>query len=81
MVLQRGRGPGSSGLGPFACPRRVSFRRRTEDSRLNTDNEVCFAWLEDALRQLRAEGQTKVAGYLQAVLEEAKFEAKVLPRS
>ncbi|MBA3388105.1 MAG: hypothetical protein H0U02_01930 [Rubrobacter sp.] len=48
---------------------------------MNTDNEVCFAWLEDALRQLRAEGQTKVAGYLQAVLEEAKFEAKVLPRS
>jgi hypothetical protein len=43
---------------------------------LNPDNEVCLAWLEGALRQLSAEGQTKVVGYLEAVLEEVVFEMK-----
>jgi len=43
------------------------------------DNEVCLAWLADVLQQLRQEGRTKVAGYLEAVLEEVVFEAKVTP--
>jgi hypothetical protein len=41
---------------------------------LRLDNEVCLAWLEGALRRLRAEGQTKVVGYLEAVLEEVVLE-------
>jgi hypothetical protein len=43
------------------------------------DNEVCLAWLEDTLLQLRQEGQTKAAGYLEAVLEEVVFEARMAP--
>ena len=46
---------------------------------LSTDNEVCLVWLEDALQQLRPEGQTKVVGYLEAVLEEVVFEMKMAP--
>jgi hypothetical protein len=41
---------------------------------LSPDNGVCLAWLEGALRQLRAEGQTKVVGYLEAVIEEVVLE-------
>jgi hypothetical protein len=47
---------------------------------LSTDNDVCLAWLEGALRRLRPEGQVKVVGYLEAVLEEVLFETKVAPR-
>ncbi len=43
---------------------------------LSPDNEACLAWLEDAQRWLRAEGQTRVAGYLEAVSEEVLFEMK-----
>jgi hypothetical protein len=46
---------------------------------LSKDTEVCLAWLADALQQLRPEGRTKVAGYLEAVLEEVVFEAKMVP--
>jgi hypothetical protein len=46
---------------------------------LSTDTEVCLAWLEAALQQLRSEGQTKVVGYLEAVLEEVVFETKMVP--
>jgi hypothetical protein len=48
---------------------------------LSMDNEVCLAWLADALQQLRSEGQTKAVGYLEAVLEEVVFETKMIPRS
>jgi hypothetical protein len=41
---------------------------------LSPDNEVCLAWLEGALRRLRAEGQAKTVGYLEAVLEEVVLE-------
>jgi hypothetical protein len=44
---------------------------------LGMDNEVCLAWLADVLRQLRQEGRTKAAGYLEAVLEEVVFETKM----
>jgi len=44
---------------------------------LSMDNEVCLVWLGDALQQLRQEGQTKVLGYLDTVLEEVVFEAKM----
>jgi hypothetical protein len=43
---------------------------------LSKDNEVCLVWLEGALRQLRAEGQTKVVGYLEAAMEEVVFEVE-----
>ena len=46
---------------------------------MSTDSEVCLAWLADALQQLRPEGQKKVAGYLEAVLEEVVFETKMVP--
>jgi hypothetical protein len=48
---------------------------------LSTDNEVCLAWLAEALRQLRPEGRTKVVGYLEAVLEEVVFETKMVPEA
>ena len=38
------------------------------------NNEVCIAWLERALRRLRAEGQAKTVSYLEAVLEEVVLE-------
>jgi hypothetical protein len=47
---------------------------------LSNDNEVSLAWLEDALQQLRQDGQTEVLGYLEAVLEEVVFETKMTPR-
>jgi hypothetical protein len=46
---------------------------------LSKDTEVCLAWLAEALQQLRPEGQTKVVGYLEAVLEEIVFETKMGP--
>ena len=46
---------------------------------MSTDNEVCLAWLTQALQQLRPEGQTKVVGYLEAVFEEVVFETKMVP--
>ena len=48
---------------------------------MSKDNEVCLEWLEDALQQLRQEGQTKVVGYLEAVSEDVVFEMKMAPRS
>jgi hypothetical protein len=47
---------------------------------LSMDNEVCLAWLADALQQLRQEGRTKSVGYLEAVLEEIVFEAKLVSK-
>ena len=41
---------------------------------MRLDNEVSLAWLECALGELRAEGRTKVVGYLEAVLEEVVLE-------
>ena len=55
--------------------------KRKEHSPLSTDNDVCHAWLADALQQLRPVGQTKVVGYLEAVLDEVEFEMKMAPRS
>jgi hypothetical protein len=43
---------------------------------LSTENEACLAWLEDALRRLRAEGQTKMVSYLEAVSYEVLFETR-----
>jgi len=48
---------------------------------LSMDNEVCLAWLTDALRGLRSEGRTKVVGYLEAVSDEVVFEMMAHPRS
>jgi hypothetical protein len=48
---------------------------------LSTHNDVCLAWLADALRQLRQEGRTKAVGYLEAVLEEVVFEMKMSSKS
>ena len=46
---------------------------------MSTDNAVCLAWLAESLRELRPEGQEKVVGYLEAVLEEVVFETKMVP--
>ena len=48
---------------------------------MSKDIEVCLAWLAQALQQLRPEGQTKVVGYLEAVLEEVVFETKMVPEA
>ena len=42
---------------------------------------MCLAWLAEALQQLRPEGQEKVVGYLEAVLEEVVFETKMVPEA
>lgn len=47
---------------------------------MSLDNEVCLAWLDGALQQLRPEGQEKVVSYLEAILEEVVFETKLAPR-
>jgi hypothetical protein len=48
---------------------------------LSIDNEVCRAWLADALRRPRPGGRTKTVGYLEAVLEEVDFEMKMATTS
>ncbi len=48
---------------------------------MSTHNDVCLAWLVDALRQLRQEGRTKAVGYLEVVLEEVVFEMKMSSKS
>ncbi len=48
---------------------------------LNTDNEVCFDWLVDALLWARAEGQAQAVGYLEEVLEEVMFEMKAVAQA
>ena len=47
---------------------------------MSMDNGICLAWAVGALQQLRHEGRTKVVGYLEAVLEEVVFEAKMAPK-
>jgi hypothetical protein len=37
--------------------------------------------LAGALQRLRPKGQTKVVGYLEAILTEVEFEMKAFPRS
>ena len=79
-------GPGFSGPGPSAYRRSAAFEGYTPEMNgvrmfLSTDNEVCLLWLEGALQQLHPEGQKKVVGYLEAVLEEVLFERKIAPRS
>jgi hypothetical protein len=81
----RTEGPGFSGPGPSAYLRSVAFEGYTSEMNgvrtlLSTDNEVCLLWLEGALQRLRPEGQKKVVGYLEAVLEEIVFETKMPPR-
>ena len=48
---------------------------------MSTHNDVCLAWLADALRQLRQEGRTKAVGYLEGVLKEVEFEIKMSSKS
>ena len=47
---------------------------------MSVDNEVSLAWLEGALQRLRPEGEKKVVGYLEVVLEEIVFETKMSTR-
>jgi hypothetical protein len=75
-------GSGVSGLGPLSVPEKGSVSNNDGGlALLSTDNEVCLAWLAQALQQLRSEGQTKVVSYLEVVSEEVVFEMKALPRS
>ena len=57
------------------------LEERGETEYLSPDDEACLAWLADAVERVRLEGQTKVAGYLEAVLEEVAFEIDAAPRS
>ncbi len=53
------------------------LEERGETEYLSPDDEACLAWLADAVERVRLEGQTKVAGYLEAVA----FEIDAAPRS
>jgi len=74
-------GSGVSGLGASELLRKVQLRGEWSTRFLSKDNEVCLAWLADALQQLHQEGQTHAVTYLEAVLEEVVFETKIAPRS
>jgi hypothetical protein len=75
-------GSGFSGLGPLSASEKGSVSNNDGGlALLSTDNEVCLEWLAHSLQQLRAEGQTKVVSYLEAVSEEVAFEMKAIPRS
>jgi hypothetical protein len=76
----------SRGWALFCDPERVGvFGRERSTRSLSKDNEICLAWLADALQRLHQEdqtnGRTKVVSYLEAVSEEVVFEMKALPRS
>jgi hypothetical protein len=71
---------GGFGSRHFRASEQSTASKRMEHTLLSKDNEICLAWLEDALQQLRPEGQTKAVGYLEAVLEEVVFEMKMAPR-
>jgi len=76
------KGSGFSGLGPLSVSEKGTVAKNDGGlALLSTDNEVCLAWLAHTLQQLRAEEQTKVVSYLEAVSEEVLFEMKALPRS
>ena len=79
------RGPGFTGIGISEPLRKVQLRREWSIRLLSKDNEVCLAWVADALQQLRQEGHTKgrakAVSYLEAVLAEVVFEMKIAPRS
>jgi hypothetical protein len=47
---------------------------------LSTDDDICLAWLAEALRRARAGGQARVVDYLEAVSEEVLFETRMSPR-
>jgi hypothetical protein len=44
---------------------------------LSQETESCLAWLERSLQGIPSEGQEKIVGYLEAVLEEVLFETEV----
>ncbi len=75
-------GPGFRASALSAYLRRYRSEENGGPVLLSPDNEGCFAWLADALQQLRQEeGQTKGVSYLEAVSEEVLFEMKAIPRS
>jgi hypothetical protein len=48
---------------------------------LGEDTETAtLAWLESALEHTRIRGQTKLVGYLEAVVEDVVFEVEVAAR-
>lgn len=51
------------------------------DSALVVDNETAtLVWLVNALEHTRARGQTKLVGYLEAVVEDVVFEMEAAAR-
>ena len=44
------------------------------------DDTVALAWLVSALAQARTQGQTKLVGYLEAVLDDVVFEMEMAAR-
>ncbi len=55
--------------------------RSTLDPMLGADTEnATLAWLEAALEHARADGQTRVVGYLETVLDDVVFEMESVAR-
>ena len=51
------------------------------DAPTGVDSEtVTLGWLENALEQARSQGQSKTAGYLEAVAEDVVFEMEMVTR-
>ena len=44
------------------------------------DGTVYLGWLYEALEYARAKGQTRVVGYLEAVLDDVEFEMEMAAR-
>ena len=57
--------------------RSVGVLRGTLRLMVSKDNEARLAWLEGALEWAFAHGQTTLAAYLEAVLEEVLFEIEL----
>ena len=52
-----------------------------EQATITHKDSVTRTWLVDALEYARSNGQTKVVGYLEAVLDDAVFEEGITART
>jgi hypothetical protein len=71
-------------MGPFRSTiRALSYLGgHVLDVRTGADTEpATLGWLVEALEYARSNGQTKVVGYLEAVLDDAVFEEKITVRT
>ena len=72
---------GANNLPILECEQRHFTRGSTLDQTLGADaSTATLDWLTRALEQARAEGQWKVVGYLEAVLDDMVFEMESAAR-